>query len=191
MVTTGWTQVVTAHLKQDMCSQANHNHHPPSYIALAEVVGQLPQMILLGQLHSLILSAKHSKAWSLQPRRQKIQKRVKMIKQQWTTLHEQMRITVQGWWSESANIQWALMGEKASVSFYEVPRYRTKSWMRDIILLSHFSRLRLCAIPYAAAHQAPLSLGFSRQEHWSGLPFPSPVQDGEKWKGSCSVMSDS
>ena len=26
-----------------------------------------------------------------------------------------------------------------------------------------------------AAHQAPLSLGFSRQEHWSGLPFPSPV----------------
>ena len=27
-----------------------------------------------------------------------------------------------------------------------------------------------------AAHQAPLSLGFSRQEHWSGLPFPSPMQ---------------
>jgi len=26
-----------------------------------------------------------------------------------------------------------------------------------------------------AAHQAPLSLGFSRQEHWSGLPFPSPI----------------
>jgi len=28
-----------------------------------------------------------------------------------------------------------------------------------------------------AAHQAPLSLGFSRQEHWSGLPFPSPRND--------------
>ena len=28
--------------------------------------------------------------------------------------------------------------------------------------------------PMTAAHQAPLSLGFSRQEHWSGLPFPSP-----------------
>ena len=40
-----------------------------------------------------------------------------------------------------------------------------------------------------AAHQAPLSLGFSRQEHWSGLPFPSPVHESEKWKGSCSVVS--
>ena len=30
------------------------------------------------------------------------------------------------------------------------------------------------------------SLGFSRQEHWSGLPFPSPVQESEKWKWSCS-----
>ena len=29
------------------------------------------------------------------------------------------------------------------------------------------------------AHQAPLSLGFSRQEHWSGLPFPSPVHESE------------
>ena len=42
-----------------------------------------------------------------------------------------------------------------------------------------------------AAHQAPLSLGFSRQEHWSGLPFPSPKHEGEKWKWSCSVVSDS
>ena len=41
-----------------------------------------------------------------------------------------------------------------------------------------------------AAHQAPPSLGFSRQEHWSGLPFPSPVQESEKWKWSCSVISD-
>ena len=32
---------------------------------------------------------------------------------------------------------------------------------------------RLCATPKTAAHQAPPSLGFSRQEHWSGLPFPS------------------
>ena len=41
-----------------------------------------------------------------------------------------------------------------------------------------------------AAHQAPPSLGFSRQEHWSGLPFPSPMHENEKWKGSCSVVSD-
>ena len=31
-----------------------------------------------------------------------------------------------------------------------------------------------------AAHQAPPSLGFSRQEHWSGLPFPSPMHESEK-----------
>ena len=41
------------------------------------------------------------------------------------------------------------------------------------LLLSRFSRVRLCATPETAAHQAPPSLGFSRQEHWSGLPFPS------------------
>ena len=41
-----------------------------------------------------------------------------------------------------------------------------------------------------AAHQAPPSLGFSRQEHWSGLPFPSPVHESEKWKWSCSVVPD-
>ena len=35
-----------------------------------------------------------------------------------------------------------------------------------------------------------LSLGFSRQEHWSGLPFPSPVHESEKWKWSRSVVSD-
>ena len=35
------------------------------------------------------------------------------------------------------------------------------------------------------------SLGFSRQERWSGLPFPSPVHESEKWKWSCSVVSNS
>ena len=38
---------------------------------------------------------------------------------------------------------------------------------------------RLCATPQMAAHQAPPSLGFSRQEHWSGLPFPSPMHESE------------
>ena len=49
-----------------------------------------------------------------------------------------------------------------------------------LLLLSCFSCVRLCATPQTAAHQAPLSLGFSRQERWSGLPFPSPVQESEK-----------
>ena len=59
-----------------------------------------------------------------------------------------------------------------------------------LLLLSHSCRVRLCATPLTAAHQAPPSLGFSRQEHWSGLPFPSPMHKSEKSKGSRSVMSD-
>ena len=43
-----------------------------------------------------------------------------------------------------------------------------------LLLLSCFSRVRLCATPWTVAHQAPLSMGFSRQKYWSGLPFPSP-----------------
>ena len=41
-------------------------------------------------------------------------------------------------------------------------------------MLSHFSRVRLFAVPWTVAHQAPLSVGFSRQEYWSGLPCPLP-----------------
>ena len=98
------------------------------------------------------------------------------------------------------------------------------------------SHIRLLATPRTAAHQAPLSTGFSRQEYWSGVPlpspnttlytakslqscltlwdpidssppgspvpgilqartlewvaFPSPMHESEKWKWSCSVMSD-
>ena len=48
------------------------------------------------------------------------------------------------------------------------------------MLLSRFSRVQLCVTPEMAAHQAPPSLGFSRQEHWSGLPFPSPMHESEK-----------
>ena len=41
-------------------------------------------------------------------------------------------------------------------------------------VLSHFSRVRLLETPWTVARQAPLSVGFSRQESWSGLPCPPP-----------------
>ena len=44
-----------------------------------------------------------------------------------------------------------------------------------LLLLSRFSRVRFCATPEMAAHQAPPSLGF-----WSELPFPSPIHESEK-----------
>ena len=53
-----------------------------------------------------------------------------------------------------------------------------------------FSRVRPCATPQTAAHQAPPSLGFSRQEHWSGLPCPFPMHENEKWKWSRVRLSD-
>ena len=57
-----------------------------------------------------------------------------------------------------------------------------------LLLLSRFSRVRLCATPQTAAHQAPPSLGFSRQEHWSGFPFPSPMHESEKSKGHLAPL---
>ena len=51
-----------------------------------------------------------------------------------------------------------------------------------LLLLSRFSRVRLWVTPETAAHKAPPSLGFSRQEHRSGLPLPSPTRESEKGK---------
>ena len=60
-----------------------------------------------------------------------------------------------------------------------------------LLLLSCFSHVRLCVTPQAAAHQAPLSLGFSRQEHRSRLPFPSPTHKSESEVAqSCPTLRD-
>ena len=62
-----------------------------------------------------------------------------------------------------------------------------------LLLLSRFSHARLCETPETAAHQAPPSLGFSRQEHWSGLPLPSPMHErkGEsEVTQSCPTLGD-
>ena len=55
-----------------------------------------------------------------------------------------------------------------------------------------WSRVRLFATPWTEAHQAPLSLGFSRQEYWSGLPFPSPgeLPDPGIKPGSPALQAD-
>ena len=51
-------------------------------------------------------------------------------------------------------------------------------WKVKVKLLS---RVRLLATLWTAAHQAPLSVGFSRQEYWSRMPLPSPVFTASKW----------
>ena len=50
-------------------------------------------------------------------------------------------------------------------------------------------RVRLCVTPWTIAFQAPLSMGFSRQEYWSGLPFPTPREFPDSGIKSVSVAS--
>ena len=67
--------------------------------------------------------------------------------------------------------------------------YTSTTWEALLLLLlRRFSRVRLCATPETAAHQALLSLGFSRQEHWSGLPSP-PMHGSERWKVKVKSLS--
>ena len=57
--------------------------------------------------------------------------------------------------------------EWVAISFSNAWKWKVK--------MKSLSRVRLLATPWTAAHQAPLSMGFSRQEYWSGVPLPSPV----------------
>ena len=60
-----------------------------------------------------------------------------------------------------------------------------------LLLLSHFSRVQLCTTHRQQPTRLPPSLGFSRQEHWSGLPFPSPMHESEsKVTQSCPIFSN-
>ena len=55
--------------------------------------------------------------------------------------------------------------------------------------VSRFSRVRLLATPWTAAHQAPPSMGFARQEYWSGLPLPSSFTREAQLVNKCSSLS--
>ena len=87
-------------------------------------------------------------------------------------------------------LQWFLYwpGDSLSLSHLGSPRYN------DAAAATAAKSLQLCRTlcdAQRAAHQAPLSLGFSMQKCWSGLPFPFPVHESEKWKWSGSALSDS
>ena len=60
------------------------------------------------------------------------------------------------------------------------------------VKVNSLSHVRLLATPWTAAYQAPLSMGFSRQEYWSGVPLPSPkgVQSPSMGNGLFEVMSE-
>ena len=59
----------------------------------------------------------------------------------------------------------------------------SRRWNLPAVLLqlSHFHHVQLSVMPWTLAHQAPLSMVFSRQEHWSVLPFPSSENLPKPW----------
>ena len=72
--------------------------------------------------------------------------------------------------------------EWVAISFSDAWKWKVK--------VKSLSRVWLLATPWTAAYQAPLSMGFSRQEHWSGVPLPSPRKlsiNGAKGKESVSL----
>ena len=74
--------------------------------------------------------------------------------------------------------------EWVAISFSDAWKWKVK--------VKSLSRVWLLATPWTAAYQAPPSMGFSRQQYWSGVPFPSPknrIKCGQtKWLGSCTVL---
>ena len=90
------------------------------------------------------------------------------------------------WW------EWKLV----QLLWRTVWRFVKKIWNRTarfVCLFKSLSCVWLCASPQMAAHQAPLSLGFSRQEYWSGVQFPSPMHGSEKQSEvaqSCPPLSN-
>ena len=72
--------------------------------------------------------------------------------------------------------------EWVAISFSNAWKWKVK--------VKSLSRVRLFMTPWTAAHQAPPSMGFSRQEYWSGLPLPSPMNllGDHKWWGLMTDM---
>ena len=67
--------------------------------------------------------------------------------------------------------------------------YTNDKYTVHTCMLSCFSRVRLSATPWTVARQAPLSLGCSRQEYWSGLPCPPPGDLPDPGIEPASLMS--
>ena len=74
------------------------------------------------------------------------------------------------WDSEARTLEWV------AISFFGAEKWKVK--------VKSLSHVRLFATSWIVAYQAPRTMGFSRQEYWSGLPFPSPG----KWTSWCKIF---
>ena len=76
------------------------------------------------------------------------------------------------------SILYLCTSQSAFLIVYRTATYLSKDPERPMTHQSvqSLNRVRLLATPWTAAYQAPASMGFSRQEYWSGVPLPSPIQ---------------
>ena len=65
--------------------------------------------------------------------------------------------------------------EWVAISFSNAWKWKVKVKSLRLSTWKLYSRVQLLATPLTAVYQAPLSMGFSRQEYWSGVPLPSPI----------------
>ena len=83
---------------------------------------------------------------------------------------------VRHFWATSLSLSQYIRNWISTTKADSLPLHHVGSlrWKWKKVKVKSVSHVQLCATPWTVAHQAPPSLGFSRQEHWSGLPFPSP-----------------
>ena len=76
--------------------------------------------------------------------------------------------------TDSSIVAWSLwsMGLHGRLSYQAQHSTHIHDVYMYACVLSHFSHVQLFAMLWTVAHQAPLCMGFSKQEYWSGLPFP-------------------
>ena len=122
--------------------------------------------------------------------------RVRLLATPWTVAYQappSMGFSRQEYWSgvplgcrkQACGNRGEVVGERKEIGT-GIDKY---TLLLLLLLLSRFSRVRLCATPEMETHQVPPSLEFSRQEHWSGLPFPSPMRESEV-NQSCPTLRD-
>ena len=90
------------------------------------------------------------------------------------TLPSAQRVRVHFWITQYFSEAWLLVVIEISFECIYIMLFNQGTSCDPACVISHSSRVWLFATPWTAAHDAPLSMGFSRQECWSGLPFPTP-----------------
>ena len=86
------------------------------------------------------------------------------------------------YWKNFGRISWDYQNAKCTYCSIQQLWFEPYVSMLLSLLLSRFSRVWLLATPWTAAHQPPPSMGFSRQEYWSGVPLPSLVTNPREYQ---------